>query len=238
MKRAPLVVTAAIGLAIWISSLFGGQFDQSFWWCNGSVLDSMFEHPGGVPEYLLHQAECVVIVPSVSSGLFGWGANSGRAVLICRGAPGFEGPWGAPVIYHFQGKGAPIGPASHLLLVMTSQGVDRLLSGKVELGTEVSVAPGALKGDRPAPVPANILAYSCSDGRVAGASMDGATLKEDVIANRSLYGERTAATQVVLGRMNKPTEIPSAASGLAETLQSMSPKNWSNRRKLGFPRFP
>ncbi len=236
MKRAVLTLATVIGLTVWSSPVPAGGLDQAFWWQTESALNSFLKISAGIPRHLLHQAECVVVIPSVSSGLFGHGGNSGRAVLVCRGRPGYEGPWGAPAILRFQGKGAPIGQPSYLLLVMTPQAVESLLAGNVELGVDVSVSPGQVPGSATLPAPAQILAYVISGGQLAGISLEGAKLKQDPFGQREVYGERLTAGQVVLGR-TMSRRVPFPAYALASTLRQESPVNWS-RKTGGFPRFP
>ncbi len=233
MKRILVAGATVLALSSFAAPLQAGKTDEGFWRETEFALNSFLTTQGGVPLYLLHQAECVVIVPSVSSGFFGHGANSGKAVKICRGSPSHKGPWGAPVIYNFKGRGVPTDRTAYLLLVMTPLAVNSLFSPQTELGVDISISPGSLGGVPPAT--AECLAYSLTSHALAGIDLTGATLRRDVLPRMEV--EKPRRRGPVWGVSNGDVEVPQAARGVVGALQTASPTNWSNK-KGGFPRFP
>jgi lipid-binding SYLF domain-containing protein len=104
-----------------------------------------------------------------------------------------------------------------VVALMTPNAVDRVLNGKVKIGTDVSAAagPGASAGTMGNV--ADMLTYSRSSGLFAGASIDGATLSPDTNANERLYGKPVSARQIVSG--SGPTATP-AGESLVSVLNS------------------
>ncbi len=85
---------------------------------------------------------------------------------------------------------------------MDERGTDKLLSDKVALGAEASVAAGPLGRNAAAAtdaqLKAEILSYSRSQGIFAGIDVSGGVLKPDREANLDLYGSSVPARDIVL----------------------------------------
>src|ERR1051326_762754 len=98
----------------------------------------------GIPQEMLENAHCIVIVPSVKTAAFLFGGKYGKGYLSCRnkGAAG----WSAPATVRIEGGsvGFQIGGSTTdlIMLVMNERGADKLLSSKFTLGAEGSVAAG------------------------------------------------------------------------------------------------
>src|ERR1051326_7699288 len=96
----------------------------------------------GIPQEMLENANCIVIVPSLKTGAFIFGGKYGKGYLSCRNK---SGPgWSAPATVRIEGGsvGFQIGGSETdlIMLVMNARGVDKLLSSKFTLGAEGSVA--------------------------------------------------------------------------------------------------
>ena len=167
----------------------------------------------GVPQDLLEQANCVVIVPGVKSAAFLVGAKYGRGYAVCRNA-GQTG-WGAPAAVRMEGGsfGFQIGASETdvVLLVMNQRGMDKLLESKFTLGGAAEVAAGPVgrssTAQTDAKMTAKILSYSRSRGVFAGVSLQGATLRPDADENLRLYGRDHSNKAILQGRV-----APAAAS--------------------------
>ena len=113
---------------------------------SGVVLKEILNIPDDIPQDLLDEAECVVILPSVKKGAFGIGGSYGRGVMICRSGAHYTGPWGAPALYALEGIniGFQLGgqATDFVLLVMNPKGAESLLTSKVKLGADASAAAG------------------------------------------------------------------------------------------------
>jgi lipid-binding SYLF domain-containing protein len=98
----------------------------------------------GIPQDLLADAHCIVIVPSLKTAAFLVGGKYGKGYLSCRSKSG-EG-WSAPGTVRIEGGsvGFQIGGSTTdlIMLVMNERGVNKLLSSKFTLGAEGSVAAG------------------------------------------------------------------------------------------------
>ena len=79
-----------------------------------------------------------------------------------------------------------------ILLVMNDRGMESILSSKVKLGADASVAAGPKGHDASANTDAwmraEILSYSRSRGLFAGISLEGSTLRPDDDASADVYG--------------------------------------------------
>jgi lipid-binding SYLF domain-containing protein len=163
----------------------------------------------GVPQELLANAHCIVIVPDLKTAAFIVGAKYGKGYLSCRqGAKG----WSAPATVRIEGGsvGFQIGGASTdlIMLVMTERGADKLLSSAFTLGAEGSVAAGPVgrtaTAQTDAQMHADILSWSRSRGLFAGVALEGATLRQDLDDNTTLYGKPLENRDIVRNGVAPP----------------------------------
>ena len=181
----------------------------------------------GIPQDLLDKAVCVGIVPSELKGALILGGAYGRGILVCR--KGGDGPWDAPSMFTLAAAsiGFQIGGKATdvLFLVMNPEGMKRLVQDSVKLGAELSVAAGPVgrsaEGATDAQLHAEILSYSRTRGLFAGASLDGAMVKQDKDDNETLYGRRVTAKEILI---DGTVRAPQAAQALDSALTKYSPK--------------
>jgi len=200
----------------------------------GVVMQEVLNVPDNIPQELLEKAECVIVIPSVKKLAFGVGASYGRGAMVCRQGEHFRGPWGAPAMYALEGGsiGFQIGGEATdlILLVMNDRGMDSILSSKVKLGADASVAGGPkgrdASADTDAWMRAEILSYSRSRGLFAGVSLEGSTLRPDDDASADVYGHAIKAKDIVRG---KKTGVPETGRHLVNVLQKSAPHNESER---------
>jgi len=172
-----------------------------------TVLQAMVSS-NDIPKSVLEKADCIMILPSVKKFAVGIGGTGGRGPLVCREGSGFSGKWSPPAMYGIGGASAGFqvgGKASDVVIaIMASGAVDKVLNGKVKVGSDVSAAagPGAQAGTLSNT--ADMLTYSRSSGLFAGASLDGASLDPDANANERLYSKTASAKDIVSGGV-KPT---------------------------------
>ena len=106
--------------------------------------------------------------------------------------------WSAPGTVRIEGGsvGFQIGGSETdlIMLVMSERGADKLLSSKFTLGAEGSVAAGPVgrtaTAQTDAQMHAEILSWSRSQGLFAGLALEGATLRQDLDDNATLYGKK------------------------------------------------
>jgi lipid-binding SYLF domain-containing protein len=178
----------------------------------------------GIPQEMLENAHCIVIVPSLKTAAFLVGGKYGKGYLSCRnkGASG----WSAPATVRIEGGsvGFQIGGSQTdlIMLVMNERGADKLLSSKFTLGAEGSVAAGPVgrtaTAQTDAQMHAEILSWSRSQGLFAGLALEGATLRQDQDDNVKLYGRKLQNRQIVTSGM----AAPKAAARLLNLLNKYS----------------
>ena len=189
-----------------------------------SVLQAMLS-TDSVPRSVLEKSDCIIILPSVKKFAVGIGGTGGRGPVSCREGNGYTGRWSPPAMYSIGGASAGFqvgGKSSDIVIAIMAPGaVDKVLNGKVKVGSDVSAAagPGASAGTLSST--ADMLTYSRSSGVFAGVSLDGASLEPDTSANERLYGKPASAREIVSGSV-KPTP---AGSSLASLLDSKAGKH-------------
>src|ERR1700736_5152092 len=200
----------------------------------GVVMQEVLNIPDNIPHDLLEKAECVIVIPSVKKLAFGIGADYGRGAMVCRTGEHFRGRWGAPAMYALEGGsiGFQIGGEATdlILLVMNDRGMESILSSKVKLGADASVAGGPkgrdASADTDAWMRAEILSYSRSRGVFAGVSLEGSTLRPDDEASEQVYGRAIKAKEIV---RSESMGVPETGRHLVNTLQKGAPHNESER---------
>ena len=183
----------------------------------------------GIPQDMLENAHCIVIVPNLKTAAFLVGGKYGKGVLSCRNKSG-KG-WSAPGTVRIEGGsvGFQIGGSSTdlIMLIMNERGMDKLLSSKFTLGGEGSVAAGPVgrtaTAQTDAQMKAEILSWSRSQGLFAGLALAGATLRQDLDDNANLYGRKVENREIV----TKGITAPKSAAKLLALLNKYS---WKERK--------
>lgn len=180
----------------------------------------------GIPQEMIEHASCIVIVPDLKTAAFFFGAKYGKGYLSCRNKRGRG--WSAPATVRIEGGsvGFQIGGSSTdlVMLVMNERGAEKLLASKFTLGAEGSVAAGPVgrtaTAQTDAQMHADILSWSRSQGLFAGLALEGATLRQDLDDNETLYGKRLENKQIV----HSGVRAPKAAARLIAELNKYSPR--------------
>jgi SH3 domain-containing YSC84-like protein 1 len=180
----------------------------------------------GIPQEMIENAHCIVIVPGLKTAAFVFGGKYGKGYLSCRNKSGTG--WSAPATVRIEGGsvGFQIGGSETdlIMLVMNERGADKLLSSKFTLGAEGSVAAGPVgrtaTAQTDAQMHAEILSWSRSQGLFAGLALEGATLRQDLDDNAQLYGRKLENREIVTSGVR----APKAAARLLELLNKYSPR--------------
>jgi lipid-binding SYLF domain-containing protein len=113
---------------------------------------------------------------------------------------------------------------------MNDRGMESILSSKVKLGADASVAGGPkgrdASADTDAWMRAEILSYSRSRGVFAGISLEGSTLRPDDEASEQVYGRAIKAKDIV---RSEHTGVPETGRHFVNALQKSAPHNESER---------
>jgi lipid-binding SYLF domain-containing protein len=115
-----------------------------------------------------------------------------------------------------------------VLLVMNEGGANSVMSSKVKLGGDASVAAGPVgrttSAETDIVLKAQILSWSRTRGVFGGISLAGSTMRSDDDANKNLYGQSLTAKEIVREGKVKP---PPAAQGLLNLLNKATPRHVS-----------
>ena len=190
-----------------------------------TLVDMTHAADNGIPEELMENAHCVIVIPGMKKAGFIFGAKYGRGFASCRRAN--NRGWSAPAAMRVEGGsvGFQIGASETdvVLLVMNDRGMKHLLKDKFTIGGDATAAAGPVgrhaSAQTDAMMHAEMLSYSRSRGLFAGISLEGATLRPDDDANRELYGRRTSNRQLLTGNV----KTPAAAEKFTHALFSQSP---------------
>jgi lipid-binding SYLF domain-containing protein len=173
------------------------------------VLHSIMATPDkGIPEEVLSNAKCILVVPDLIKGGFIFGGKHGRGVASCRTEHG----WSAPAFVSIGGGswGLQIGVegVDLVMLVMNEQGFQHLLSSKFALTGEGSVAAGPVGRHASAgtdwKMNTEVLTYSRSKGVFAGLTLEGAVVQQDDDSTRAIYGKHMRFRSILSGKVSTP----------------------------------
>src|ERR1700691_1166684 len=236
MKKPSVYLQSLLFLVLLILSAFASaanpEKDEDRLRNSGTVLKEVLDVPDDIPQDLLDKADCVVVFPSVLKAAFIVGGSYGRGAMSCRKGEDFRGPWGPPTMMALEGGsfGFQIGgeATDFVLLVMNERGARGILSSKVKLGADASVAVGPVgrtaSAETDATLRADLLSYSRARGAFIGVSLEGSTIRPDNGANRQIYGQELSAREIVL---SGHVAIPPAARAMISTLDSRTPRHRS-----------
>lgn len=236
LKRmlCPLLALAVVGLPLSVAQ--DKKEAERLENC-GTVLKEILDIPDNIPQDLLDKAECVIVYPSVLKAAFVIGGSYGRGAMTCRTGEHYTGPWSAPTMMALEGGsiGFQIGgqATDFVLLVMNTRGAHSILSSKVKLGADASVAAGPKGRDAAAATDvtmrAEVLSYSRARGLFAGISLEGSTVRPDNDANERVYSKKLEAESIIF---KGAVAVPPPAQKMIAYLNQKSPKNMSEPSSL------
>src|SRR5580704_6783286 len=211
MKIMPLLLAGAFALTtghLWAAS--GTEDSIERLQLSSDTLQAMINTPDkGIPEEVLNNAKCIVVVPHLVKGGFVIGGQHGRGIATCHTKEG----WSAPAFISIGGGswGLQIGVegVDLVMLVMNDHGLQRLLSSKFQIGADASASAGPVGRHASAgtdwTMKTEILTYSRSNGVFAGISLDGAVVEQDEDSTRAIYGSDPSFHGVLSGKVRAPS---------------------------------
>lgn len=200
----------AVGLAFVLSSLIASTVSAALSTAEQKRLDdaaavvtALRSADNGISDELWQKAACVIVIPDMKKAAFIVGGEYGKGMMSCRTAEG----WGSPVFMELEkgswGFQAGAQEIDLVLLVMNRDAASKMLSSKVSLGADASVAAGpvgrAASASTNGDLTAQVLSYSRSHGVFAGVNLSGGALKVDKDSNTDAYGSAVAAEAVMNG---------------------------------------
>jgi lipid-binding SYLF domain-containing protein len=188
------------------------------------VLQAIMATPDkGIPEEVLSDAKCILVMPNLIKGGFIVGGKHGRGVASCRTSAG----WSAPAFVSLSGgsAGLQIGVegVDLVMLVMNDQGFQHLLSSKFELTGEASGAAGPVGRHASAgtdwKMNTQVLTYSRSQGVFAGLTLEGAVVQQDDDSTRAIYGKNMTFRNILSGKAATPKSADAFMKAVADAGQ-------------------
>src|ERR1700688_1869594 len=185
------------------------------------VLHAIMATPDkGIPEEVLSNAKCILVVPDLIKGGFIFGGKHGRGVASCRTSHG----WSAPAFVSVGGGswGLQIGVegVDLVMLVMNEQGLQHLLSSKFQLSGEGSVAAGPVGRHASAgtdwKMNTEMLTYSRSKGVFAGLTLEGAVVEQDNDSTHAIYGKHMMFRNILSGKATTPRSAEAFVKAVSE----------------------
>jgi len=188
------------------------------------VLQAIMAAPDkGIPEEVLSNAKCILVVPDLIKGGFIFGGKHGRGVASCRTSAG----WSAPAFVSVGGGswGLQIGVegVDLVMLVMNDQGFQHLLSSKFQLTGEGSAAAGPVGRHASAgtdwKMNTQVLTYSRSKGAFAGLTLEGAVVRQDDDSTRAIYGKNMKFRNILSGKVSTPKSADAFMKAISDADQ-------------------
>lgn len=182
---------------------------------SAKVLDEVMANPNkAIPKGVIQRAQCVAVFPATVQVAVLVGAKHGKGFVTCRTASGWSAP--APLSITGGSWGAQFGAqeVDLVLAVVNDKGMQQLISGKMNLGTETSVTAGPT-GNHEWKMNEDILSYARARGAFAGFNLTGSSISQDEDDTRTLYGNPVSLADILSGKTQP-------ASGSEEFLQTVA----------------
>jgi len=176
---------------------------------SASVLNEIMSTPDkAIPDGIMHDAKCIAVIPSMVKFAFVVGGNHGKGVATCRTLDGWSAP--APITIAGGSWGLQIGgqAVDLVMVIMTDQGMEHLLSSHFKLGADASAAAGPVGRDATAgtdvKMRAEVLTYSRTRGIFAGIDLSGVAISQDKDETRILFGSMVPFQDILRGKVPAP----------------------------------
>ena len=210
IKIATVVLASVFSLtcsSVWAASAHEDSVERLR--AAGDVLRNIMQAPDkGMPDSVLSDAKCIIVVPNLIKGGFIFGGKHGRGVATCRTSSG----WSAPAFVSVGGGswGLQIGveDVDLVMVVMNDRGMQHLLSSKFELSGEGAVAAGPVGRQAVAgtdwKLNTEILSYSRTKGIFGGLTLEGAVVEQDNDSTLAIYGRDRSFRSILSGKGPSP----------------------------------
>lgn len=167
----------------------------------------------------LARAKGVLIYPQVLKAGFILGGSGGSGVLMVRDEK--TGKWFGPAFYTMGsaslGLQAGASSAEVLMVINSQKALDSLLTNKVKLGGDASVALGPKGQGTGASIAADFVVYAKAKGAFAGLAVDGSVLDVREKLNSAYYGKAASPSDILIKRDVSNPAAASLQDALAKT---------------------
>ena len=174
----------------------------------------------------IDRAQGIFIVPQMLRGGFFIGGSGGSGALLAKNFK--TGRWSYPAFYTMGSVslGLQIGAdvSEIVLMVMSSKGMQAMLSTEFKLGGDVAIAAGPVGASAKAQV-ADVLAFGRSKGAFVGIAVDGAVIAPRYEWNNAYYGKDVLLDDILINQ--------SVTNPQAERLRKALPQDERKAKPLG-----
>ena len=206
----------------------------------GDVLKEVMAAPdSGIPQEVVEKAKCIAVVPHLVKGGFIFGAQGGKGVATCRLA---SGGWSAPSFFAVTGGswGAQIGVAGIdlVMTIMNEAGMKALLENKVKIGADASAAAGPVgrhvSANTDIKADTGILTYSRAKGLFAGATLNGASIRQDDDSTKAVYGlsGSEAYKRILTGEVPAPADVKPFIATVRSAVSGRLAENQKDKKDI------
>ncbi len=147
----------------------------------------------------IRKAKGVLIYPQVLKAGFFLGGSGGTGVFVARDA---KGEWSQPAFYTMGSVtfGLQIGgEAAEVIVLCTNQkAVDALMTTKLKLGGDTSIAVGPIGAGAKANVTADFISFAKTKGIYAGLNLEGSVVDIRDSLNAAYYGTSVTPIQIIV----------------------------------------
>ena len=150
----------------------------------------------GISAERLSASDCIAVIPGFKKGAAVVGVGFGKGFISCRTTAGWSSP--GAITIETASLGVQLGGEEMdlVMLCMDKAKRPKLLSDRFAIGADASAAWGNGKSAHEDPS-TQIYFYGQTKGAFAGFGLDGATLKLDASANKTLYGRELSNVDVI-----------------------------------------
>lgn len=222
MRKALAAITGSIlAASLSVPSLAQDKVDNELTQASQIIREMTGPHTrAGVPDDVLRSAKCIAVIPKLLKAGFGFGGEHGDGVATCKLQ---NGRWSPPAPFSMSGGsfGLQIGgeEVGYIMLAMTGQGMQALMSGHFKVGAGVNAAAGPVGREASASAGwrgAALLSYARAKGAYAGATLNGTELNQDHSKTKELYGHEVGFDKILDGEVQMPDQ--SAAMQFVHTV--------------------
>ncbi len=215
-----LCISAALTLTLSAHAADRQKLDDRIAAASDVVHELMATPDRGVPDDIAEHATCVAVIPGFKKGAFIAGAQYGQGVVTCRTGHG----WSAPAFIQLTGASFGLqagGESTDLVLVaMSHNAFQRLLTDKVKLGGDIAVAAGPVGRNSQASTTelanAGFLSYSRSKGIFAGIDLTGDVVNQNHEDTYAYYGRSVTHQAILSGEVEAPSSAAAFRHAVAE----------------------
>ena len=195
------------------------------------VLHAIMATPDkGIPEEVLSNAKCILVVPNMIKGGFIFGGKHGRGVATCRTAEG----WSAPAFVSIGGGSAGFQIGLEGVDLEPDLPVAYRYLFDLSLDQVAKVGPGHRQrrsDDRLAAAAPRLIEPHDHRVRIAGLTLEGAVVEQDNDSTHAIYGKHMMFRNILSGKATTPHSADAFLKAVSQAGQQAKIAEVKNDKK-------